>query len=91
MDFEGIPGGQRQERLYLSRDTGLLVRRVVLHRTAFDEVAEQADNADYHAVDGVNPLTTTRQEVGARWIEKYEEMKFMRGGDESKFLKPAPK
>ena len=80
------------ERLYLSEATGLLLRRLVLHRTPVGELAEQTDYADYRTVDGVKiPFTVTRQEAGARWIEKYEDVKFGVDVDESRFEKPAMK
>jgi photosynthetic reaction center cytochrome c subunit len=80
------------ERLYFSKDSGLLLRRVALHRTPVGELADQTDYADYRTVDGVKvPFAVTRQEAGARWVEKYEEVKT--GGEvpDSGFEKPAAK
>lgn len=44
---------QRRERLFFDAQSGLLLRRVALTRTALGDDPEQTDYEDYRAVDGV--------------------------------------
>lgn len=51
--IEALTPEQRRERLFFDTQTGLLLRRVVLTRTALGDDPEQTDYEDYRAVDGV--------------------------------------
>ncbi len=84
-------GANVVERFYFDTETGLLVRRVAVHRTLVGDMPEQTDYADYRGVDGVEvPFRVTRQEVAARWIEHYDEVKFGVPADDARFQKPHP-
>lgn len=81
-----------RERLLFDKATGLLLRREVYHRTIVGMMPEQTEYRDYRDVDGVKvPFEIIRTEAGARWTEKYTELKHNADIDDSKFEKPAAK
>ena len=82
--------GTISEKLYFSAKSGLLLRRVVMTRTASGRFIEQTDYSDYREVDGVKlPFTVARIEVNARYTEKYSEIKHNVPVDDAVFRKPA--
>jgi photosynthetic reaction center cytochrome c subunit len=81
--------GDVSEMLYFSVNTGLLLRRVVLTKTALGRFTEQTDFSDYREVDGVKlPFTVARMEVNTRYTEKYSEIKHNVPVDDSVFKFP---
>ncbi len=81
------PNGSR-ERLWFEQSTGLLLRRAVYHRTVVGIVPEEAEYRDYREVDGVKvPFEVVRREAGARWTERYSEVRNNVSVDDSKFEK----
>ncbi len=80
-----------EERLYFDVSSGLLLRRVVLTRTALGRFPEETDFADYREVDGIKfPFTIRRMEFAARFTEQYADVKQNATLDESRFDPPAP-
>jgi photosynthetic reaction center cytochrome c subunit len=68
--------GDVSEKLSFSVNSGLLLRRVVLTKTALGRYSEETDYSDYREVDGVKiPFTVERMEVNTRYTEKYSEIK----------------
>jgi len=51
--IEALTPEQRREKLFFDAQSGLLLRRVSLTRTALGDDPEQTDYEDYRAVDGV--------------------------------------
>ncbi len=80
-----------EERLYFDVSSGLLVRRVVLTRTALGRLPEETDFADYRDVDGIKlPFTIQRMELNTRWTEKYSDVKQNATVDDARFDAPPP-
>jgi hypothetical protein len=85
----GGPGAV-SEKLSFSVKSGLLLRRVVMTRTAVGRFMEQTDYSDYRSVDGVKlPFTVARMEVNTRYTEKYSEIKHNVPVDDAIFRVPA--
>ncbi len=51
--IEAVTPEQRREKLFFDTQSGLLLRRLALTRTALGDDPEQTDYEDYRAVDGV--------------------------------------
>ncbi|HMD31948.1 MAG TPA: c-type cytochrome [Candidatus Acidoferrales bacterium] len=69
--------GEISERLYFSKASGLLLRRVVLTKTPLGRMPMQADYSDYREVDGAKvPFTIERLELNSRFTIKFTEIKF---------------
>jgi photosynthetic reaction center cytochrome c subunit len=80
------------EVLYFSVNSGLLLRRIVLTKTALGRFSEQTDYSDYREVDGVKlPFTVARMEVNTRYTEKYSEIKHNVPVEDSAFQIPLGK
>ncbi len=78
-----------EERLYFDVSSGLLLRRLVLTRTALGRLPEETDFADYRDVDGIKfPSTIQRMELNARWTEKYSDVKQNATVDDVRFDPP---
>ncbi len=78
-----------RERLWFDKGTGLLLRRAVYHRTAVGVMPEETEYGDYRDVDGVKvPFEVVRREAGARWTEKYSEVRHNGAVDDAKFDAP---
>jgi hypothetical protein len=82
--------GDISEKLSFSKATGLLLRRVVLTRTALGRLPQETDFADYRQVDGVKvPFTVQRMEINTRYTVKFSEIKHNVPLDDAAFQKPA--
>ena len=85
-----LPDNQGQETLYFDSQSGLLVRRVTVLRTALGGIPQQYDYSDYREVNGVKiPFVTkvsTPENIQTRTIT---EAKFNVPVDEKDFSVPA--
>jgi hypothetical protein len=86
-----LPNNQGQETLYFDPDSGLLVRRVTVLRTALGGIPQQYDYSDYRDVNGVKiPFVTkvsTPENIQTRTIT---EAKFNVPVNDNAFTAPAP-
>jgi len=81
--------GDVSERLYFDASTGLLLRRIVLTRTALGRLPEETDFADYREVDGVKePFTVRYLQINTRFTVKYTEIRHNVPLDDSIFQMP---
>jgi hypothetical protein len=81
--------GNVSEVLYFSRTTGLLLRRVVLTKTALGRLPQETDFSDYREADGVKePFTIQRREINARFTVKLTEIKHNVPVEDSVFRVP---
>lgn len=91
--IRAVGKGEVSERLYFEVSSGLLLRRMLMTRTALGLFPEQVEYDDYREVDGVKlPFTVRRMEINTRWTQKYTEIKHNVAVDDARFAKPeAPK
>jgi hypothetical protein len=85
-----LPDNKGQETLYFDSESGLLVRRVTVLRTALGGIPQQYDYSDYREVNGVKipfvAKVSTPENIQTRTIT---EAKFNVPVDEKEFLLPA--
>lgn len=85
-----LPGNQGQETLYFDSQSGLLVRRVTILRTALGGIPQQYDYSDFREVNGVKIAFVTKvstpENIQTRTIT---EAKFNVPVDEKEFSVPA--
>jgi hypothetical protein len=89
--LRGTSAGNKRERLYFDVQTGLLVRRVTISRTAIGNIPEQVDFDDYRDVDGMKvPFTIKVFAVDPFFTStrKLTEVKLNVPIDEKRFNKP---
>jgi hypothetical protein len=87
--IRAVGKGEVSERLYFDVASGLLLRRMVMTRTALGLFPEQVEYDDYREVDGVKlPFTVRRMEINTRWTQKYTEIKHNVAVDVARFAKP---
>jgi photosynthetic reaction center cytochrome c subunit len=86
----GRPSPTTIEQLHFDRQTGLLIRRVILTPTGFGNLLEQVDYSDYRDTSGVKVPFQVRY---ASWDElltsKFTDVTFNTPIDEATFAKPA--
>jgi hypothetical protein len=85
-----LPDNQGQETLYFDSQSGLLVRRVTVLRTALGGIPQQYDYSDYREVNGVKipfiAKVSTPENIQTRTIT---EAKFNVPVDDKDFAVPA--
>jgi photosynthetic reaction center cytochrome c subunit len=85
----GQRDGKPPIRLYLDRQTGLLVRLIRFGETALGWLPTEIDYADYRDVDGVNvPYRWTLARPSGRFTIQVNELKQNVPVDDAKFVKP---
>ncbi|HKV63449.1 MAG TPA: c-type cytochrome [Candidatus Acidoferrum sp.] len=87
----GISEGQPPLRLYLDKDTGLLLRLIRYAETPLGRNPTQIDYADYRDADGVKiPFRWTLARPGNRFIIQVEQAQQNVSMDDAKFVPPPP-
>lgn len=77
------------EQLYFDSESGLLVRRVMMTRTALGSLREQFDYSDYRAAGDVKiPFQITRQSWDALDTVKISDARANAAMDDARFAKP---
>ena len=88
----GRPSPNTIEQLHFDRQSGLLLRRVILTPTGFGNLLEQVDYSDYRDVSGAKVPFQVRY---ATWnevlTEKFTDVKFNAPIDDAQFAKPTGK
>jgi photosynthetic reaction center cytochrome c subunit len=88
---EGRAEGRPPLRLYLDRQTGLLLRMVRYAQSPLGLNPTQIDYGDYREADGVKvPFRWTQARPGNRFTIQVEEMKQNVPVDDAKFVPPPP-
>jgi outer membrane lipoprotein-sorting protein len=88
---EGSAEGRPPLRLYLDKETGLLLRLVKYAQTPLGLLPTQIDYADYREADGVKvPFRWTLARPGNRFTIQVEDMKQNAPVDGGKFTPPPP-
>ena len=86
-----LPNNQGRETLYFDPQSGLLVRRTTLLRTALGPIAQQTDYSDYREVNGVKiPFSVRVARADVIQTRKVTEAKFNVPVTDSTFAVPAP-
>ena len=87
----GRPAPTTIEQLHFDRQTGLLIRRIILTQTGFGNLLEQVDYSDYRDAGG--GVKAPYQIRYASWndviTEKFADVKVNAPVDEAQFQKPA--
>ena len=82
---------QVTERLYFDADSGLLVRRITLLRTALGPLPQQTDYSDYREVEGVKiPFTIRQARADSLATRTFTDVKYNLPIDDSSFTMPKP-
>lgn len=85
-----LANNQGRETLYFDSQSGLLVRRMTLLRTALGPIAQQTDYSDYREVDGVKiPFSIRVARADVIQTRKVTEAKFNVPVNDSTFAMPA--
>ena len=88
---EGRAEGRPPLRLYLDKDSGLLLRLVRYAQSPLGLNPTEVDYADYREADGVKvPFRWTVARPGNRFTIQVEEMKQNVPVDDAKFAAPPP-
>ena len=85
-----LPNNEGQETLYFDAQSGLLVRRLTVLRTALGGLPQQYDYSDYREVDGVKvPFVTKISNAENIQTRTITELKFNTPIDDRVFTAPA--
>jgi len=86
-----LPGNQVLETFYFESESGLLLRRTTMFRTALGSIPQQADYSDYREVEGVKIAFTVRQaRADSLSTRTWTDVRFNVPVNDTDFVMPKP-